>query len=165
MPSYEDIEIQKRFCKSGEVIDNTCVSYNDVEKSLDDEHYLNCSYGTFCKYKLIGLKDKSEINFNCSCGYNSEGIGYCPHFHDYFNSEREEYQKVLKNNYDNECHTENRYDCYKKNNEQKEKELKNKIVNGHLFYNSVTCAKKVLDGNYLYLEKIIFVLGLLFSLF
>ena len=165
VPSYEDIEIQKRFCKSGEVIDNTCVSYNDVEKSLDDEHYLNCSYGTFCKYKLIGLKDKSEINFNCSCGYNSEGIGYCPHFHDYFNSEREEYQKVLKNNYDNECHTENRYDCYKKNNEQKEKELKNKIVNGHLFYNSVTCAKKVLDGNYLYLEKIIFVLGLLFSLF
>ena len=43
----------------------------------------------------------------------------------------------------NECHTENRYNCYEKDKEEKEKELKNKIVNGHLFYNSVPCAKKV----------------------
>ena len=164
VPSYEEKEIQKHFCKSGEVIDNTCVSYNDLSK-LDNENYHNCSYGTFCKYKLIGLKGKDEIKMNCSCGYNSEGIGYCPHYHDYWEEERKEYQDVLKKNYDNECHTENRYNCYKKNNELKEKELENKIIKGHLYYNSVTCAKKVLKGNFLNLGKMIFVLGLLFSLF
>ena len=111
------------------------------------------------------MSGKNEINLNCTCGYNSEGIGYCPHYHDYWEEERKEYQDVLKKNYDNECHTENRYNCYKKNNELKEKELENKIIKGHLYYNSVTCAKKVLKGNYLNLGKMIFVLGLLFSLF
>ena len=152
VPEYEDIEIQKRFCKSGEVMHNTCVSFNDINKTLDDNNYNKCSYGTFCKYKVIGINYKL-INVNCPCGYNAEGQGYCPHFHDYWNDEREEYFKVLKDNYDNECHTENRYNCYKKDKEEKEKELKNKIVNGHLFYNAVPCAQKVLEGNYLSIKK------------
>ena len=78
--------------------------------------------------------------------------------------ERNEYQDILKNNYDNECHTENRYNCYEKDKEEKEKELKNKIVNGHLFYNSVPCAKKVLDGEYLGIRKMIIAFGILFTL-
>ena len=164
VPEYEDIEIQKRFCKSGEVMHNTCVSFNDINKTLDDNNYNKCSYGTFCKYKVIGINYKL-INVNCPCGYNAEGQGYCPHFHDYWNDEREEYFKVLKDNYDNECHTENRYNCYKKDKEEKEKELKNKIVNGHLFYNAVPCAQKVLEGNYLTAKKLIIAFGILFTLF
>ena len=164
-PQYEDIEIQKRFCKSGEVINNTCVSYNDKEKKLDNDKYNKCDYGNICQYKLIGIEGKSEIGFNCPCGYNSEGVGYCPHFHDYWNDEREEYQNVLKDNYDNECHTENRYNCYKKDKEEKENELKNKIINGHLYYNAVPCAQKVLDGDYLKIKKLIIALVIIFALF
>ena len=165
VPEYENIEIQKRFCKSGEVIDNTCVSYNDIDNKMDNDKYLKCDFGKTCKYKVIGLSEQKEIGFKCPCGYNSEGVGYCPHFHDYWSEEREEYQEVLKTNYDNECHTENRYNCYKKDKEEKEKEFKNKIINGHLFFNSVPCANKVLDGNYLYIKKLIFSFGILFTLF
>ena len=165
VPEYENIEIKKRFCKSGEVIDNTCVSYNDIDNKMDNDKYLKCDFGKTCKYKVIGLSEQKEIEFKCPCGYNSEGVGYCPHFHDYWSEEREEYQEVLKTNYDNECHTENRYNCYKKDKEEKEKEFKNKIINGHLFFNSVPCANKVLDGNYLYIKKLIFSFGILFTLF
>ena len=165
VPEYENIEIKKRFCKSGEVIDNTCVSYNDIDNKMDNDKYLKCDFGKTCKYKVIGLSEQKEIGFKCPCGYNSEGVGYCPHFHDYWSEEREEYQEVLKTNYDNECHTENRYNCYKKDKEEKEKEFKNKIINGHLFFNSVPCANKVLDGNYLYIKKLIFSFGILFTLF
>ena len=164
IPEYEDLEIQKRFCQSGEALDNKCVSYNDIDKPLDNNNYNKCSYGTFCKYKVIGLDNEKNINFPCPCGYNSEGQGYCPHFHEYWKDERNEYQDILKNNYDNECHTENRYNCYEKDKEEKEKELKNKIVNGHLFYNSVPCAKKVLDGEYLGIRKMIIAFGILFTL-
>ena len=158
------LEIQKRFCQSGEALDNKCVSYNDIDKPLDNNNYNKCSYGTFCKYKVIGLDNEKNINFPCPCGYNSEGQGYCPHFHEYWKDERNEYQDILKNNYDNECHTENRYNCYEKDKEEKEKELKNKIINGHLFYNSVPCAKKVLDGEYLGIRKMIIAFGILFTL-
>ena len=148
-----------------QVINNTCVSYNDIENKLDNNNYLKCDFGKTCRYKVIGLTDKNEIGFKCPCGYNSEGVGYCPHFHDYWTEEREKYQNVLKKNYNNECHTENRYNCYKKDKEEEENELKNKIINGHLYYNSVPCANKVLDGDYLYIKKLIFSFGILFALF
>ena len=165
VPQYENIEIQKKFCKSGEVMDNTCVSYNDIDKTLDNDNYLKCSFGTVCKYKVVGLSENKEIGIKCPCGYNSEGQGYCPHFHDYWKDEREEYQDILKDNYDNECHTENRYNCYKIEEEEKENELKNKITNGHLYYNAVPCAQKVLDGNYLSAKQFLIILGMFLTLF
>ena len=165
VPEYENIEIQKKFCKSGEVMDNICVSFNDIKTPLDNDKYYECSYGSFCTYNVKGADKEKQININCPCGYNSEGKGYCPHFHEYWKDEREEYYEILKDNYDNECHTDNRYNCYLKNKEEKENELKNKIVNGHLFYNSVPCANKVLDGDYLNIKKMVFIMGLLLSIF
>ena len=165
VPEYEeDIEIQKRFCKSGEVINNVCVSYNDLNNKLNDDEYKNCTYGSFCNYKVNGLANQKEISFKCPCGYNDEGIGYCPHFHEYFEEDRKELEEVLIKNYDNECHTENRYNCYEKDKEEREKELKNKIVNGHLFYNAVPCAQIVLDGQYLIIKKLGYFIGILFIL-
>ena len=67
-------------------------------------------------------------------------------------------------NYDNECHTENRYNCYEQDKEEREKELKNKIFNGHLFYNAVPCAKKVLEGNNLSIKKYGYIFGILLIL-
>ena len=164
VPEYEDIEIQKRFCHSGEVINNTCVSYNDLEDKLDDDKYRSCTYGSNCRYKVIGLDNQKEISIKCPCGYNEVGIGYCPHFHDYFESDRKELEEVMIKNYDNECHTENRYNCYEQDKEEREKELKNKIFNGHLFYNAVPCAKKVLEGNYLSIKKYGYIFGILLIL-
>jgi hypothetical protein len=124
VPEYENIEIKKRFCKSGEVIDNTCVSYNDIDNNMDNDKYLKCDFGKTCKYKVIGLSEQKEIGFKCPCGYNSEGVGYCPHFHDYWSEERpkidptkiEEKQKLFEE-------------------KTKEKPFSHKVINGYLFIN------------------------------
>ena len=164
VPQNEDKETQKKYCKSGEVYNSVCISYSDFDEKVDDNKYKNCSFGEKCIYNIKGFIDKKIMEISCPCGYNEMGQGYCPHFHDYSKNDWDEYKKVLKKNYNNECHTENRYDCYKKKNEEKEKEYRNKLEKGHLFYNSVTCAKKVLDGNYLLIKKA-FIISIILILF
>ena len=165
VPSKEDSEIQKRFCKNGEVLDSKCVKYNDVEQKLADDEYKKCNFGEKCIYKVIGLNSNRTFEVSCPCGYNAAGQGYCPHFHDYSTDDWEKYRDVLKTNYNNECHTENRYNCYETKEMKKEKEYKNKLEKGHLFYNSVPCANKVLDGKFLFVKKISLLLGMLLILF
>ena len=165
VPENEDKEIQKRFCKSGEVFDSTCVSYNDIDEKTSDNVYKKCNYGDKCVYNVKGLNYTKILEISCPCGYNAEGQGYCPHFHEYSKDDWEDYRDVLQTNYNNECHTENRYDCYRKDKEEKEKKLKNQLEKGHLFYNSVPCAKKVLVGEYLYIKEIALLLGIIFILF
>ena len=165
VPEKEDIEIQKKFCKNGEVQDSKCVSYSDYEEKVDDKDYKKCNFGEKCLYKITGLNNEKLYEITCPCGYNSEGQGYCPHFHDYSTKDWEEYRNILKKNYDNECHTENRYNCYEVKEMQKEKQLKNNLEKGHLFYNSVPCAKKVLKAKILNLKKISMLLPIVFILF
>ena len=97
-------EIQKRFCKSGEVYDSFCVSYNDVEKKTDDDKYKKCNFGEKCIYNVIGLNYNKIYEINCPCGYNSEGQGYCPHYHEYSKDDWDEYRTILKKNYDSWLH-------------------------------------------------------------
>ena len=165
IPSKEDLEIQKRFCKNGEVLDSKCVSYKDVEQKLTDNEYKKCNFGEKCIYNVNGLDSNKTFEVSCPCGYNEAGQGYCPHFHDYSTKDWEEYRNVLKTNYNNECHTENRYNCYETKEMKNEKEYKNKLEKGHLFYNSVPCANKVLDGKFLFVKKISLLLGMLLILF
>ena len=165
LPNYEDVEIQKRFCKSGEVFNFTCVSYNDIANKTGDDQYEKCNFGEKCVYAVKGLSFEKKLEIPCPCGYNSEGVGYCPHFHDYSTADWDEYRKILQDNFYNECHTENRYNCYKKEKIEKEKELRNKLEKGHLFYNSVECAKKVLKDDYLNIKKLPLLLGIIFILF
>ena len=165
VPEKEDIEIQKRFCKNLEVYDSICVTYNDVEAKVADDKYKKCNFGEKCIYNVLGLQYKRRLEISCPCGYNSEGQGYCPHFHEYSTNDWEEYRDILKKNYNNECHTENRYNCYETKEMDKEKEFKNNLEKGHLFYNSVTCAKKVLNGKFLFVKKFSIILGLFLNLF
>ena len=164
VPYNEDKEIQKRFCKSGEVYDSKCVSYNDIDGKTSDDKYKTCNFEDKCVYKVIGLNNEKTMEIPCPCGYNAEGQGYCPHFHEYSSHDWNEYRNIRKSNYNNECHTENRYDCYSKVNMEEEKQFKNKLEKGHLYYNSVSCAKKVLDGEYLLIKKIYIILGAIFIL-
>ena len=53
----------------------------------------------------------------------------------------------------------------KKKKLEQEKEYKNKLERGHLFYNSVTCAKKVLDSKFLFVKKLMILLSVFLSLF
>ena len=70
VPSKEDLEIQKRFCKNGEVLDSKCVKYNDVEQKLADDEYKKCNFGEKCIYKVTGLNSNRTFEVSCPCGYN-----------------------------------------------------------------------------------------------
>ena len=165
VPEYESEEFQKMFCKNGEVIDNTCVSFNDLDGTkVDDREYKKCDYNTFCEYKVIGLEPFRKKYVPCGCGYNNIGQGYCPHYHDYSKGDWDKYRELIKDKSSNGCHTESRFNCYENDgkNGYKLKEYKNNLENGHLFFGCVDCAKKVLRANYLNVDKGIF--GLLLSL-
>ena len=167
VPERESYEFKKRFCKNGEVINNKCVSFNDLDGTkVNDDDYKKCDFNSYCEYKINGLGDGKKKYVKCGCGYNSEGQGYCPHYHDYSKNDWEEYRDILKEKTDNKCHTESRYDCYEYDEENSDLSYyKNKLENGHLFYNCVECAKKVLNGNYLSTKKLACILlGLLIIL-
>ena len=152
VPEKESPEFQKKFCKNGEVMNNKCVSYNDLDGTkLSDDKYKKCNFNSYCEYKINGLGEGKKKYVKCGCGYNTEGQGYCPHYHDYSTDDWEEYRDIMKDKSDNKCHTESRFNCYEIENEEesKLKTYRNKLEKGHLFYNCVECAKKVLKGNYL----------------
>jgi hypothetical protein len=52
--------------------DGICTSHNQTEEYKD---YLTCKHGDACTYSLNGGDTKYV---NCPCGYNAEGLGYCP---------------------------------------------------------------------------------------
>ena len=162
VPERESYEIQRKFCKNGEVINNICVSFNDLNGTkVNDNEYKKCDYNSYCEYKVNGLENGRKKYVKCGCGYNSEGQGYCPHFHDYSKNDWNEYKKAWKSKSENNCHTESRYECYEYDKNDNFKTLKNKIENGHLFYKCVDCAKKVMDGKYINFNKnLLFILGL-----
>ena len=158
VPETESYEIQRKFCKSGEVMDNTCVSFNDLDgMKLRDNEYRKCDYNTYCEYKVIGLQKGRKKYVKCGCGYNSEGQGYCPHYHDYTKDDWEEYREQWRDKSDNGCHTESRYNCYEYDERNKLRTYINKIEYGHLFYKSVGCAKNVLKGNNISINKLLFI--------
>ena len=159
VPEKETYEFQKKFCKNGEVIDNKCVSLNDLDTKLNDDSYKKCAYNSYCEYKINGLGEGRKKYVKCGCGYNSEGQGYCPHFHDYSKDDWEEYRKIWKEEADNKCHTESRFDCYEYDKEEsKLKTYKNKLEKGHLFYKCVGCANKVLEGKYVKINNLLFII-------
>ena len=157
VPEKESYEIQRKFCKSGEVIDNKCVSYSDLNGTkVKDDEYKKCDFNSYCEYNINGLGKKIKKYVKCGCGYNSEGQGYCPHFHDYSKKDWDEYRKAWRDKSDNGCHTENRYNCYEYDKNNKLKTIRNKVENGHLFYKCVDCAKNVfLDGKFLSFNKLV----------
>ena len=152
VPEYESYEFQKMFCKNMEVIDNKCVSFNDINNNYANEgEYKKCDFNDLCVYKVNGLESWRKKYERCGCGYNANGQGYCPKYHDYNKDDWDEYREILKDKSDNKCHTESRFHCYEfdEEEESKLKEYKNKLEKGHLFYGCVDCAKKVLAGNYI----------------
>ena len=165
VPKNENEEFKKKFCQSMEIMYDKCVSFSDSEKS--DQEYQKCNFGSYCKYKVNGLEGEVYKFVNCPCGFNDVGQGYCPHFQDYNKGDWDEYKKLLKKHYDNECHTENRYHCYNDDKLDDINKLKNKLENGHLYYNAVPCAQKVLKGGYLSINKnwcLILLSGILYAL-
>ena len=103
-------------------------------------------FGPMCK-----VPSKNVITKTCECGYNSEGKGYCPKAHDKSKDEWIEYYQLKKKLLDNSCHSNNRFNCYDYHQGTKDKIniKKNSLEYGHLFYNAVKNAEKILSNNYI----------------
>ena len=168
VPEHESYEFQKMFCKNLEVINNKCVSFNDLDnKKVKDDEYKTCDYNSYCEYKVNGLEYGKKKFVKCGCGYNDKGQGYCPHYHDYSKDDWDKYRELWKKRSDNDCHTESRFNCYEYDEEDSYelKQYKNKLEKGHLFYGCVECAKKVLDSNYIRLNKFLIFILIWFATF
>ena len=168
VPEYESYEFQKMFCKNGEVINNICVSFNDLpDTKISDDKYKECDFNSYCEYKINGLESGRKKYVKCGCGYNDKGQGYCPHYHDYSKDDWDEFRELWKEISDNECHTESRFNCYIYDEEDayEWKKYKNKLKNGHLFYGCVECAKNVLDSCYIKLNKVALILSVGLAMF
>ena len=152
----DDAKINDKHCAFGIVYNNKCVTLtgsNDKE-----EEFVNCNYGDTCTYNVIGEKETkiATITKLCECGFNSDGQGYCPKFHDYKKKEWQKYYSAIKDKADNKCHTKHRFNCYiaDEGNQNKMSEIKNKVINAHLFYNAVPCAESVLSSSNIRLDLI-----------
>lgn len=148
--SVKDLEDPEKFCKSETVYQNQCVEIKGNNNKEDE--FVECQFGTNCTYNLIP-SSLGSIQKQCECGFNAEGKGYCPKFHDYKTSERKKYQEAVRSKADNSCHTSNRYSCYLEDtsNDNAIKKFENTVEKAHLFYKAVGCAEKVLaSGDKLY---------------
>ena len=153
----ENEKNREKYCKYG-ILDKNgefCGKIIDIKNNNNnkDGNYNKCERENQCSYLLNNI----EYKIDCPCGYNSEGVGYCPQFHDYFKNDWKKYFKYLKKQYSNNCHTLNRYSCYLENKENlnEYKKLKNKLIYGHLFYKSVECAIDVLNFNLIKINYLI----------
>ena len=135
------------YCEYGLADGNTCVQL--ISKKYSDDKYKECEFGTECEY--LTYPTETTITKPCECGYNSAGKAYCPKVNDKDQSSWIKYYKLIKKQFDNECHSMNRFNCYEYDKGLYDEILvkRNELVNGHLFYNSVTKAEKILSGNYI----------------
>ena len=157
-PTPKNEKNREKYCKYNE-IDSTgkCIKIIDQNKTKENE-YRQCDRNMRCLYNTIP-KTSGNIIKNCDCGYNPSGYGYCPKFHDYFEDDWKNYFSYLKKKYDNKCHSLNRYNCYLKSDyDDKINAIKNKVIDGHLFFQSESCVEKVLKGNYMKFNSILIVI-------
>jgi hypothetical protein len=81
LDSGEGIDLMDPFngfmCKFGFTHKGKCGYL--VEEELGEDSFIKCNHGDRCKYTIHGTKD--TIENACSCGYNSEGQGYCEQGH------------------------------------------------------------------------------------
>ena len=156
-----EVVFNKYYCELGSAEDKTCTSL--ANKNTFTDEYLECQFGSNCEY--FSLPSKNAITKTCECGYNSEGKGYCPKAHDKNKDEWIEYYQLKKKLLDNSCHSKNRFNCYDYHQGTKDKIniKKNSLEYGHLFYNAVKNAEKILSDNYISHSFISYIL-LLFCL-
>ncbi|MCQ2818571.1 MAG: hypothetical protein MJ252_14985 [archaeon] len=135
----EELENPQIYCKLGTVLNNKCVEVHEENYKSEPKE---CTIGSDCLYKTNNNEDFIR---KCGCGFNSEGKGYCPKMHDHKKDKWNEYFNLKKESFNNNCHTLNRYKCENKNS-QKIKNLEIELINEHLYYKSVDCAKEVIGG-------------------
>lgn len=107
------------------------------------EGVVECSDGSKCRYDI---GDNEQIEMDCVCGYNSNGKSYCPLDHFENSKVWVDYYVSLRNSFNNECHTKNRFYC-------KESSFDDSLTKRKLtqvqYHKAVECAESVLVSSML----------------
>ena len=75
-----DAAILDKYCELGFVHDGACSSLNSTDtKDEKLDSLTKCEFGSKCNYTFNGV---SSYQRDCECGYNADGMGYCPRGHD-----------------------------------------------------------------------------------
>lgn len=130
------------YCEFGLNIDGVCAKLTVEEKEIKEPR--ECNGQNLCEY-TYEPSTLGKISLPCECGYNNEGLGYCPASHSYKTEAWKKYFLLQKLKYNNECHSYSRYNCYSNYGQLKEL-LSNAIEElrkGSRYEKGVECAKEV----------------------
>lgn len=145
------------YCAFATNYERKCVKYTEKNKPMNTD-YTSCLIGSWCEYQYEPATF-GVMTQRCDCGYNSKGQGYCPKGQESDESGWRNYYSALKKQYDNKCHSVSRFQCYLKD-EKVMNEVsyyRNKVFDGHLYYNSESCAQKVLSSFRLSISMLVLV--------
>jgi hypothetical protein len=68
------------YCQFGYAYKGVCSSLNQTDQiNKDLDNLRQCNHGDPCHYSNNGIGSETKY---CECGYNENGVGYCPRGHD-----------------------------------------------------------------------------------
>lgn len=159
-----------KLCKYGEANfdSGSCTAYEYENKTNPDEDFIECNTSYPCSYKVLGGSNNKQKD--CECGYNLNGISYCPLDHKSRIEQWDEFFSIKRQLANNKCHTMNRYNCYKNKRDRKHltdmhSMYQNSLTKGHLFYKSEPCVEKMLNANYMNINILLYIMSSIIFLY
>ena len=130
------------YCEYGINVNGVCAKLN--LKSNDEAEPQACGTHNVCEYNYEPAS-LGKVTLPCECGYNTDGLSYCPLSHNYKDQVWHKYFTLLKLKYNNECHTYSRFNCYQNYELLKGliSDAKEEMIRGSRYFNAVDCAADV----------------------
>ena len=129
---------------------NQCIGnldyYNVSQEQIDEEGFVQCEIGEKCNY----TSGDSDIiyTFPCQCGYNEEGLSFCPLSHAYREKDWKKYYTHKRKSFLNDCHTMKKFDCIDLDNLNDNNYYKIRTVEANLFHKSNSDIISILRSSY-----------------
>lgn len=147
-PDLTDQE-KRDACEFNFVYNNTCALTSYASSSDVVNGLVSCQLDQKCNYTFGNATLPVQ---ECQCGYNPDGLGYCPRAHDGVNKDLwKNYYTSLSNVYNNNCHSMNRDSCPEVSEKVTSEHLKQEFNTNVKYQNAVECARDVLGGASSYL--------------
>jgi hypothetical protein len=144
---------------TGKLIIKCANKFSADEKNSSISNLVKCEFNDKCNYVISDNSTEIKIQENCGCGYNKDGIGYCPRGHDtgklnkifklLVKDKWTDLKNEFKNTLNNRCHSLSRFTCDESLLSTKLHNIKKETELSHLFYEAVPCAEIVLSSIYL----------------
>jgi len=139
------------YCQYGSATtDGHCLLKNSTDAFDKKTGLFKCEVGAKCSYKDYN----GTSTVDCTCGFNKEGLAYCPKGHNADDdSNWKNYNNALKSVYtakNSKCHSETRDKCYvvDEGDATDMKHYKHLTTEAHIFQNADDCVERLLSSSY-----------------